>query len=101
VADVHNGGASKVVIVHACQPCTPGDEVAECGVAEHGLRRAFQEMDDVDGNGNETGSHPCHPATAVCGIKALFRTFQAGNAPLFMGDGLGGGAQKLNKRSQA
>jgi len=32
-------------------------------------------------------------------IKALFRMLQAGNAPLSMGDGIGGGARKLNKGS--
>jgi len=30
-------------------------------------------------------------------IKALFRMLQAGNAPLSMGDGIGGSARKLNK----
>jgi small subunit ribosomal protein S5 len=32
-------------------------------------------------------------------IKALFRMLQAGNAPLSMGDGIGGSARKLNKGS--
>jgi len=32
-------------------------------------------------------------------IKALFRMLQAGNAPLSMGDGVGGGGRKLNKGS--
>ena len=32
-------------------------------------------------------------------IKALFRMLQAGNAPLSMGDGIGGGGRKLNKGS--
>jgi len=32
-------------------------------------------------------------------IKALFRMLQAGNAPLSMGDGIGGGGRRLNKGS--
>jgi small subunit ribosomal protein S5 len=32
-------------------------------------------------------------------VKALFRMLQAGNAPLSMGDGIGGGGRKLNKGS--
>ena len=32
-------------------------------------------------------------------IKALFRMLQSGNAPLSMGDGVGGKGRKLNKGS--